>query len=316
VPRLGRWNFFDPAGNWRDIPLGERMPVFTRHQNSYWSPDDYVTHASTGQASPTGSDTWRRPREGTALYEHMLAATPDAVVEGYRRGAERALETIGKRRDETMLLYWGFSTGGPFLWALNRFLTADGMMGWATSNTGISYYYGRTTTGNYDWGYEDSVLRVRERGRPDFRFYTEHLSEDLREKLWQEALQAPNFKSVEDTSMFFNVAALAEQASRLWHAGFLPPDEIETGYAALVQQVMEPCFPAPQLRDVAVWEMNGTLDQVIQPWKVDAARAVMEQYCKRYRVARLEDFRHDIMHDTIRVIGQIWLTVIETGYFD
>ncbi len=62
--------------------------------------------------------------------------------------------------------------------------------------------------------------------------------------------------------------------------------------------------------------MNGTLDQVIQPEKVDAARAVMEPYCRRYRVARLEGLHHDILHDTITTVGRIWLKVIEGGHFD
>ena len=83
-----------------------------------------------------------------------------------------------------------------------------------------------------------------------------------------------------------------------------------------MRNTVEPCFPAPELRTVAVLEMNGTLDQVIQPEKVDAARAVMEPYCRRYRVARLEGFRHDILHDTIVTVGRIWLSVVEDGYFN
>lgn len=316
VARLGRWNFFDPDGHWDKIPLGDRMPVFTRRQEEYWSRSDYVSVASQGQASSTGSDTHRLPVPGTALYDHMLAATPDVIVEGYRRGAEHALNAIGKPADETLLLYWGFSTGGPFLWALCRHLTPAGMLGWATSNTAISYYYTRTLEDKYDWGYENSVLRVRERGRNDFRFYTEYLDDLTRKRLWQEALKAPNFKSIEDTMMFYNVAAIAEQAGRLWRSDFLPDEDREAGYAAFVQKIMLPCFPADELRDVAVWEMNGTLDQVIQPDKVDAARAVMEMHCKRYRVARLEGYYHNIMHDTMRTVGRLWLKLIDSGFFD
>ena len=318
VPRLGRWNFFaeGDSGSWIDIPLGERMPVFDRHREDYWSAGDYTSHASEGQASPTGSDTYRLPGEGTALYDHMLAATPDALVEGYRRGVERALAALGLPRDDVLLLYWGFSTGGPFLWALARAIAPDGMLGWGTSSTGIAYYHSRIRAGRYDWPYENSVLRVRERGRPDFRFYTEHVDDATRERWWRKALAAPRFKSIEDTTMFYNAAALAEHAGRLWNADFLPPEDRKRGFAALVQAVVEPCFPAPELRRVAVWEMNGTLDQVIQPEKVDAARAVMEPYCRRYRVARLEGFRHDILRDTAVTVGRIWLKVIEDGYFD
>ena len=269
-----------------------------------------------GQASPTGSDTYRLPKEGSALHDHMLAATPDALVEGYRRGVEFALAALDLPRAEVLLLYWGFSTGGPFLWALARSIVPDGMLGWGTSSTGIAYFHSRIRTGNFDWPYENSVLRVRERGRPDFRFYTEHIDDETRERWWLKALAAPRFKSIEDTTMFYNAAALAEHAGRLWIADFLPREIRKRGFAALMRDILEPCFPAPELRAVAVWEMNGTLDQVIQPEKVDAARAVMEPYCRRYRVARLEGFRHDILHDTIVTVGRIWLSVVEEGYFD
>ena len=318
VPRLGRWNFFaeGESGGWLDIPLGERMPVFDRHRTEYWSADDYASHASQGQASPTGSDTYRLPKEGSALHDHMLAATPDALVEGYRRGVAFSLAGLESPRDDVLLLYWGFSTGGPFLWALARSIAPDGMLGWGTSSTGIAYFHSRVRTGRFDWPYENSVLRVRERGRPDFRFYTEHVDDAVRERWWRKALAAPRFKSVEDTMMFYNAAALAEHAGRLWNADFLPRDVRRRGFAALVRDIVEPCFPAPELRSVAVWEMNGTLDQVIQPDKVDAARAVMEPYCRRYRVARLEGFRHDILHDTIVTVGRIWLRIVEDGYFD
>lgn len=316
APRLGRWNFFDDGGSWIDIPLGERMPVFTRHQERYWAPADYTSHASTGQASPTGSDTYRLPVERTALFEHMLAATPDTIVEGYRQGAQRALEIVGGARDDLLLLYWGFSTGGPFLWALNRHLTADGMLGWGTSNNPMAYLYSRAATNNHDWPYEESCLRVRERGRPDFLFYTRHIPEAQREAWFQESLHAPNFKSIEDAFMHYNIAALTEQTTRLWQSDFLPPAEREAGFAEFVRSITNPCFPAAELRQVAVWEMNGTLDQVIQPAKVDAARKVSEQYCKRYRVARLEGYYHDILHDTCKTVARLWFKVIESGHFD
>lgn len=316
VPRLGRWNFFDEGGSWKSIPLGERMPVFTRHQAAYWSSDDYTSHASKGQASDTGSDTYRLPVAGTALYDHMLAATPDSIVEGYRQGGERALEIVGKPRDGVLLLFWGFSTGGPFLWALNRYLTADGMLGWGTSNNPMAYLYSRAATGHHDWPYEDSCLRVRERGQPDFLFYTKHIADNLREEWFQESLHAPNFKSIEDVFMHYNVAALTEHTTRLWESDFLPEEDRKGGFAKFVEKVLEPCFPAAALRDVAVWEMNGTLDQVIQPAKVDAARRVTEQYCKRYRVTRLEGYYHDILHGTCKTVARIWLKAIDSGHFD
>jgi len=316
VPRLGRWNFFHDSGSWIDILLKERMPVFTRHQDAYWSSSDYTSHDSKGQASPTGSDTYRLPVEGTALYDHMLAATPDTIVEGYRQGAQRALETIGKARDDILLLYWGFSTGGPFLWALNRYLTADGMLGWGTSNNPMAYLYSRAATGHHDWPYEESCLRVRERGRPDFLFYTRHIPDEQREEWFQESLHAPNFKSIEDAFMHYNVAALTEMTTRLWQSDFLPPEDSALGFAGFVESITEPCFPSDQLRNVAVWEMNGTLDQIIQPAKVDAARVVTEQHCKRYHVARLEGYYHDVLHNTCKTVARIWLKIIENGHFD
>ena len=316
VPRLGRWNFFDAGGSWKKIPLGERMPIFTRHQPTYWSDNDYTCHASKGQASPTGSDTYRLPVEGVELYEQMLAATPDTIVEGYRQGATWALENHGRSRDDILLLYWGFSTGGPFLWALCRHLTPDGILGWGTSNNPSAYLYSRASTGNHDWPYEESCLRVRERGRPDFLFYTTHIDDQQREEWFEESMHAPNFKSIEDVFMHYNVAALTEHATRLWESGFLPEKDRAAGFAEFLQSIMLPLYPADELSDVAILEMNGTLDQVIQPWKVDAARKVSERYCKKYRVARLEGFRHDILHDTCKTVGRIWFKLIESGYYD
>ena len=316
VPRLGRWNFFNDEGSWKKIPLGERMPIFNRHQLKYWSSSDYTSHASEGQASPTGSDTYRLPVEGTELYDQMLAATPDTIVEGYRQGAAFALKNHEKSREDILLLYWGFSTGGPFLWALCRHLTPDGILGWGTSNNPSAYLYSRASTGNHDWPYEQSCLRVRERGRPDFLFYTTHIDERKREEWFEESMHAPNFKSIEDVFMHYNVAALTEHATRLWQSDFLPKTDRTSGFAKFLQKIMLPFYPADELSDVAILEMNGTLDQVIQPWKVDAARKVSERYCKSYRVVRLEDFRHDILHDTCKTVGRIWFKLIESGYYD
>ena len=129
-------------------------------------------------------------------------------------------------------------------------------------------------------------------------------------------MHAPNFKSIEDVFMHYNVAALTEHATRLWQSDFLPKTDRTSGFAKFLQKIMLPLYPADELSDVAILEMNGTLDQVIQPWKVDAARKVSERYCKSYRVVRLEDFRHDILHDTCKTVGRIWFKLIESGYYD
>ena len=116
--------------------------------------------------------------------------------------------------------------------------------------------------------------------------------------------------------MHYNIAALTEHSTRLWRSKFLPDAKRETGFARFLQKILEPLYPADELRKVSVLEMNGTLDQVIPPAKVDAARMVTERYCKRYRVARLDSFYHDILHDTCGIVGRIWLKFIENGQFD
>ena len=116
--------------------------------------------------------------------------------------------------------------------------------------------------------------------------------------------------------MHYNIAVLTEHTTRLWQSKFLPNSERKTGFAKFLQKFLEPLYPAVELRNVSVLEMNGTLDQVIPPAKVDAARIVTERYCKRYRVARLDGFYHDILHNTCNTVVRIWLKFIEHGHFD
>ena len=43
----------------------------------------------------------------------------------------------------------------------------------------------------------------------------------------------------------------------------------------------------------------------------------MEPYARRYRVARVEGFQHYLYRqDNIKVVGNMWLRFIESGYFD
>jgi len=316
LARIGRWNFLaaDRSGSWADIPIGERMPIFDVDQRSYWTAEDYETVPVTGISSPTESERARVPREGTLLHAQMLAASPEALVLGYRAGVAHALRDM--RREEVLLLYWGFSTGGAVLWPLARHIAPDGYLGWGTSSPGIAYFYSRAIHGRFDWAYDRSALRVRERGWRDFTFYTRHIDEETRRRWWRSAQGAPRFKSVEDAMMFYNVGALTEHAGRLWNTDFLPSEERRGGFAAFARQFLDPSFPPPELASVAALQVNGTLDEVLPPPIVDATRAVMEPYCRRYRVVRIDGFHHDIMAETMAVVGRLWLRFIEAGWFD
>ena len=67
------------------------------------------------------------------------------------------------------------STGGSTLYPLAKYYTPDGYLGWGTSTTGLAAAAGRTRTGNYNGIYEQTAVRVRERGLDDFEFYTKEI---------------------------------------------------------------------------------------------------------------------------------------------
>jgi hypothetical protein len=319
LTRVGRWNFFDGSGNgsWKDIPLGERMPIFNRDQKQYWSRDDYSTQKSETTAVATGGDSavYRIPKPGTALYNQSLAATPVTVLAGYRKAIEHVLPPA--ERGRSFVLYWGMSTGGAFLFPLAKQLTPDGYLGWGTSSTGLAYLYRRAKQGDFRLPYTQSALRVRERGFDDFEFYTRHVAADLKQKWWQGALKEPRFKGMEDPPMQFHVAALTETAMRLWLSDFLPAEYRKDGLGKFIQDIIEPSFPPRELKGVAILEMNGTRDEVIPPRTVDAHREVMEPYAGRYRVARFQDFHHYLFtQESIKAVGTVWLKFVESGYFD
>src|ERR1041385_1338824 len=52
LTRVGRWNFLAPThdGSWDSVPLGQRMPMFTRTQKSYWPASDYEVKPSGAPA--------------------------------------------------------------------------------------------------------------------------------------------------------------------------------------------------------------------------------------------------------------------------
>jgi hypothetical protein len=267
------------------------------------------------QATSGDSAIYRIPKPGTQLYREMLAATPTTYLTGYRLAIEKALPAA--ERKDAFLLYWGMSTGGAFLYPLAKWLPPDGYLGWGTSSTGLAYVYRRAKSGDFRQPYAESALRLRERGLDDFTYYTKHVDEATRMAWWKNALKAPRFKSGEDPAMQFGVAALTETAMRLWLSDFLAPEYRRDGPAKFVQHLLEPSFPPEQLKQIAILEMNGDLDEAIPPRTVDAHREVMEPYARKYRVARVEGLHHYLFtQESIKVVGTLWLRFIDSGYFD
>jgi hypothetical protein len=317
LTRVGRWNFLAPTkdGSWETVPLGQRMPIFSRAQKAQWLPSEYeVRHSgASGGASASVSAISRYPKRGTALDRQMLAATPRVFIEGYRLALEKAIPDRGR----AFVLFWGMSTGGASLYPLAKYYTPDGYLGWGTSSTGLAYVNNRMLQGNVNDIYAISALRVRERGLDDFEFYTKHVDRDTRARWWKAALKAPRFKSTEDAAMMFGAAALTEHGVRLWQSNFLPAADRAAGFAAFMQAMFEPSYPPAELKQVAVLDLNGTNDETLPPSTVDANRTVMEPYAKKYRVGRIEGLHHYLFtQDSIKIVGSTWMRYIESGYFD
>lgn len=318
LTRVGRWNFLakDGSGSWKDIPIGERMPIFNRDQKANWSPDDYTVQKITGADTAASSDVNRYAKPGTELYNQMLAATPVTMLIGYQKAINRVLSAA--ERKKSLMLYWGMSTGGAFLWPLAKYVKPDGYMGWGSCSPGIAYFYSSgAKMNNYNWPYDKATVRVRERGVNDFNFYTKHVPQETKDAWYQNALKDPRFKSVEDPMMLWSPAALTEIASRLWMADFLPEEYRKVGFVKFLQDIFEPSLPRKEWKDIPALEMNGTLDEVLPPRDVDARREFMEPYCGKYRVARVEDYHHYLFtQDMNKVVGTLWLKFIDSGYFD
>jgi pimeloyl-ACP methyl ester carboxylesterase len=317
LTRVGRWNFLAPGkdGSWGDVPIGKRMPIFNRAQKAYWPESEYEVKKSgmSGSASAGVSAVYRFPRKGTALEKQMLAATPQVFIEGYRRALERAIAD----RKGSLVLFWGMSTGGASLYPLAKYYTPDGYLGWGTSSTGLAYVNSRALSGNFNDVYEHSALRVRERGLDDFEFYTKNIDPATRAKWWRAAQKDPRFKSTEDAAMQFGAAALTEQGLRLWQSDFLPAADRRHGFAAFMREMFEPSYPPEALKTVPILDLNGTNDEALPPATVDANRAVMEPYAKKYRVGRIEGLHHYLFtQDSIKIVGATWMRYIDSGYFD
>jgi hypothetical protein len=317
LTRVGRWNFLAPTkdGSWESVPVGKRMPIFNRDQKAHWTDADYETKTSglTAGASASTSLVYRYPRKGTLLEKQMLAATPRVFIEGYKLALEKAVPD----RANSLVLFWGMSTGGASLYPLAKYYTPDGFLGWGTSSTGLAYVSGKAVDGNFSDIYAPMALRVRERGLDDFEFYTKHVDAPTRAKWWQTAQKSPRFKSTEDSAMQFGAAGIAEHGLRLWNSDFLPASERQKGLAAFMQGMYETSYPPAELKGVPVLELNGTNDEAIPPKTVDWNRKVMEPYAKKYRVGRIEGFHHYLFtQDSIKVVGSTWMRYIASGYFD
>ncbi len=317
LTRVGRWNFLAPAGDgsWATVPLGQRMPIFSRAQKAHWTERDYEVRRSgvSTVTSANMSPVYRFPRRGTELEKQMLAATPRVFVEGYRL----ALENVVTDRARAFVLFWGMSTGGASLYPLAKYYAPDGYLGWGTSSTGLAHANNTTGQGNTSNIYEPMALRVRERGLDDFEFYTKTIDPRTRARWWDAALRSPRFKSTEDAAMYFAAGALAEHGFRLWQSDILPAADRAMGFAGFMQAMFETSLPPAALRRIAVLDLNGTNDETLPPATVDANRTVMEPYARTFRVGRIEGLHHYLFtQDSIKVVGTVWLRYIESGFFD
>lgn len=316
LTRIGRWNFFAPdrSGTWETIPLNERMPIFSQHQQSYWPKDDYIVQPAGNTASSSGSEYVRFPKPDTELYDQMVAATPVAMVDGLETGLRKVLSP-GERK-KSLMLYWGFSTGGALMWPLAERIKPDGFLNWGSSPPGVAYYYGSALSGRWDWPYEKSAVRVRGRGRADFEFYNKRANPDEKDARWARDLKEPRFKGVEDPIMFYNAGALAETAMRLYTAKFIPPAMKEQGFNKILNDIMAVSMPGPALKGLPVWDMNGTLDEVYPVASMEAARTIMAPYIGKHVLIRIEGLNHSIVDRQVRVIGPVWMRAIDQGFFD
>jgi hypothetical protein len=314
--RIGRWNFFAPdrSGTWETIPVNDRMPIFSQHQKSYWSSDEWISQPAGKTSSSSGSEFVRFAKPGTELYRELVAATPVVIVDGFEKGLRHVMSN--EERQQSLLLYWGFSTGGAFMWPLAERIKPDGYLNWGSSPPGVAYFYGAALHGRWDWLYEKSALRVRGRGLADFEFYNRRAAPEEKPARWQRTLKEPRFKAAEDSAMFFNAGALAEEAMRLYMADFLPEKKRKLGFVKILDEIMDITKPGPALKGLPVWDMNGTYDEVYPPAWMEAARDLMAPYVGKHRLTRIAGLNHSIVNRQVRVIGPVWLKAINEGFFD
>src|SRR4029077_14221200 len=97
-------------GSWDSVPIGKRMPMFSRTQKAHWAESDYeVKHSGlSGNVSAGVSAVYRFPRKGTALEKQMLAATPRVFIDGYRLALEKGIPA----RQASPVPFWGVWSRG------------------------------------------------------------------------------------------------------------------------------------------------------------------------------------------------------------
>jgi hypothetical protein len=290
------------------------MPIFHRGQTKHWTESDYELVAPEGVSSPTGSLACRVPRSGSELEEFMMAMTPAAVLDGFARALDACLPKPQRRT--ALTFYWGFSTGGSYMWAFAKTIPPTGILGYGMTGLPFTRYSIAAAGGNFAWPYDRAVFRVRERGKPDFHFYNKSLSAAESDTLYAVALNSPRFKSNEDTFMFFNIAALSEALGRLWNAPFLPAEVRARGFAELFRENVDLAYPDASLNDVAVLDLYGTEDEVrLTTRHPETTGAATRPYCRRYTLALLEGRHHSIDADHAEAFGALWLDAITAGFF-
>jgi hypothetical protein len=313
--RIGRWNFLtdEPLGSWREVPLEKRMPIFHRGQSAHWGEHEYKVIGAEGVSSVTGSERCRVPRTGSDLEAQMLALTPATVVLGFQRALAGCPEIAD--RQNILLLYWGFSTGGAFLWPLAKRFAPDGIAGFGMSNFPVALFAMRASKNDHRNLYDASAFRVRERGLKDFEFFSIDASDEDRNRQWSEALRSPRFKSFEDTFMFFNIAALSETIARLWFSEQLPEETRRRGFSELLKTNIDLAFPDASLADVSVLNLTGTRDEIQPPDVVRSISAIVRPYCRKYTNLFLEGLHHSISAEQANLFSSVWLEAIKAGYF-
>ena len=316
LTRVGRWNFLAPTGDgsWESVPLDKRMPIFSRDQKAHWTEADWVVQqAPTTNTGSASSSVYRFPRDGSALQKYMIATTGNVFVEGYRLAVEKAITDRGN----ALVLFWGWSTGGPSIYTLAKYYRPDGYLGWGMSTTAMASVVRAARGGSYNGLYERSALRVRERGLDDFEFYTKNVDPETKARWWKGSLKDPRFKGTEDAPMNLSASAMTEHALRLWNSDFLPEDVRRRGLPALILSMFEASFPPEGLKTVPILELNGTLDEVLPPAVVDGNRTTTESYARKYRVGRIEGLHHYLYtQEDTKVVAFTFLRYIQSGYFD
>ena len=315
LTRVGRWNFLAPTGDgsWESVPLEKRMPMFNRDQKTHWTEADYLVQQAPASNTSASSSVYRFPREGSDLQKYMIATTGNVFVEGYRLALEKAISD----RANALVLFWGWSTGGPSIYTLAKYYLPDGYMGWGMSTTALASAVRAARANNFTGLYDRSALRVRERGLDDFDFYTKNIDPETKARWWKGSLKDPRFKGAEDAPMGLTASAMTEHALRLWNSDFLPTDVRQRGLPALILSMFEPSFPPEELKKVPILEVNGTLDEVLPPPVVDGNRQSMEAYARKYRIGRIEGLHHYLYtQEDTKVVAFTFLRYIESGYFD